>query len=112
MHIKRQGCGWASLRQLLRGEGIAQQAHAPSSQLFGDIQGVEPCLAQESIVFDRISRFTVMQGSARRKVLCQVPTALPQAYVLLSDLKVHASPPSRVLRPGCDMQSALGHPSW
>ena len=33
-----------------------------------------------------------MQGRARCKILCQLSTALLQAYVLLTDLKFHASP--------------------
>ena len=80
------------MRQFLRSESIAQQAHAPSSQVFRHIERVEPRLAQEGIVFYGISRLTVVQGRARRKILCQLPTALLQAYVFLSDLKVHASP--------------------
>src|SRR5206468_7435778 len=67
MHIKRQGGGRAALRQLLRSEGIVEQAQAPSSQVFGHIESIEPCLAQEGIVFYGISRLTVVQGRARRK---------------------------------------------
>src|SRR5207245_2851989 len=92
MHIKGQGCGRAALRQFLRSESIAQQAQAPAPQVFGDIESVKSCLAQEGIVLDRISRFTVMQGCTCRKILRQLPTALLQAYMLLSDLKVHVSP--------------------
>src|SRR4029450_13305582 len=33
-----------------------------------------------------------MQSRARCKILCQLTTALLQAYVLLADLKLHASP--------------------
>jgi hypothetical protein len=58
MHIKGQGGGRAALRQLLRGQGIAQQARPPSSQVCGDIEGVEPCLAQAGIVFYGIGRLT------------------------------------------------------
>src|SRR4029453_5184525 len=55
-------------------------------------ESVKSFLAQEGIIFDRIARLTVMQGRARCKILCQLSTALLQAYVLLADLKLHASP--------------------
>src|SRR5215831_19551902 len=81
MHIKGQRGSRTALRQFLRGKGIAQQAHAPAPQVCGDIETVEPSLAQEGVVFYRIGRLTVVQCRARRKVLCQLPTALLQVYV-------------------------------
>ena len=95
VHVERQGGRRAALGQLLGGERVAEQAHPGASELGGDVERVEPGVAERRVVLQGMARLAVMLGRARREVGRERPTPLLETTLVLGDVKLHAPLPSR-----------------